>query len=114
MDFSERLKLLRKEKKLRQVDVAEKLNVSDRAIRAYEGGKMYPAVDSIIALADLFSVSVDYLLGRTDDPNASQMTTEAIVSYLETLPTEELRTTYYDVLDVWKDRQKEEEKEQSK
>lgn len=80
----------------------------------YEGGQMRPSLDNLIVLADLFSVSVDYLLGRTDDPNASQMTTEAIVSYLETLPTEELRTAYYDVLDVWKDRQQEEEKEQSK
>ncbi len=64
--FNERLKELRCEKSLTRAELAEKLNVSVRLIAYWEGGQRECSFDTLITLADLFSVSVDYLLGRTD------------------------------------------------
>ena len=47
-------------------DIAGYLGVSLASISYYETGVNYPTVESLLKLADLFEVSVDYLLGRTD------------------------------------------------
>jgi transcriptional regulator with XRE-family HTH domain len=62
--FGERLKLLRAEKKLRQIDIAEILNITDRQYQLYEYGKSFPDFKKLIMLADFFDVSLDYLVGR--------------------------------------------------
>lgn len=62
----ERLKLLRKEKKLTQVQVAEFLKVTPRAYQYYEGGNHIPELPKLIALADFYDVSLDYLIGRSE------------------------------------------------
>lgn len=64
MNFSDRFKELRKEAGFRQLDIAEKLGITDRAVRAYESGDAFPTVQGLTVLADLFNVTVDYLLGR--------------------------------------------------
>ena len=66
--FSERLKSLREGKSLSQDKLGKELNVSRYAIYTYEKGKACPTVDGLIALADYFDVSLDYLVGRTDEP----------------------------------------------
>lgn len=67
-DFGEHLKNLRKSKGLTQKQLAEKLNVSERGIQNYELGERKPTYDILIAIADFFDVSLDYLVGRSDDP----------------------------------------------
>ncbi|NBI10825.1 XRE family transcriptional regulator [Colidextribacter sp. OB.20] len=62
----ERLKLLRKEKKLTQVQVAEFLKVTPRAYQYYEGGSHIPELPNLVALADFYDVSMDYLIGRSE------------------------------------------------
>jgi len=64
--FAERLRLLRKERKIKQKDMAEHLNMSLRGYQCYEYGRCYPEVSGLLSMADFFGVSVDYLLGRTD------------------------------------------------
>lgn len=64
--FSERLKDLRTEKGLSRIQLAEKLNVSARLVAYWEKGERECGFDTVIAIADLFATSVDYLLGRTD------------------------------------------------
>ncbi len=64
--FPERLKMLREEKGLLQRELAEKLNLSRVAITHYEQGTRFPEWDTLQGMADLFDVSVDYLLGRTE------------------------------------------------
>lgn len=59
-----RLKELRTEKGWRQKDVAEKLNVSAQVYSNYENGINKPDPDMLAAMADLFDVTVDYLIGR--------------------------------------------------
>ena len=64
--LEERLKTLRKEQKFRQSDVAERLGISVRTYQYYESGGHRPDYETLFALADVFGVSTDYLLGRSD------------------------------------------------
>ncbi|MBQ4269634.1 MAG: helix-turn-helix transcriptional regulator [Clostridia bacterium] len=64
--FAEQLRDLRIEKNLSRAQLAQQLNVSIRLISYWENGHRECDFDMLIKLADLFSVSVDYLLGRTD------------------------------------------------
>ena len=64
--FSEQLKELRLENGFSRMQLAEKLNVSVRLISYWENGKRECDFDMLIEMAELFSVSVDYLLGRVD------------------------------------------------
>lgn len=64
--LGERLWLLRKEKKLRQADVAELIDVTQAHYQRVEKGKVNISSLTLCALADYFGVSADYLLGRTD------------------------------------------------
>ena len=56
------ISLLRKEKNMTQKQLAEKLNVSDKAISRWETGRGYPDIESLQALSDEFSVSINELL----------------------------------------------------
>lgn len=64
--FSERLKELRKERGLKQREMAEICGLKMRGYQQYEYDETYPTVPGLVFLADYFDVSVDYLLGRTD------------------------------------------------
>ena len=64
--FAKRVKELRTERKLPQKELAEQLGITVRAHQCYEEGKRYPDFQGFLALADFFSVSLDYLAGRTD------------------------------------------------
>ncbi len=64
--FSEQLNGLRIENNLSRVQLAEKLNISVRLVSYWENGQRECDFDMLIKIADLFSVSVDYLLGRKD------------------------------------------------
>lgn len=65
--FGNRLKLLRKNSGYTQKELGEKLNVSGRVIGYYESNERFPDKDTLTDIADFFNVSVDYLLGRTDE-----------------------------------------------
>ena len=62
-----RLKELREESNLTQRDVANAIHIGTSSVGRWERGEGLPTVDFIIRLADFFQVSVDYLLGRSDD-----------------------------------------------
>ncbi len=65
--FGKRLKRLRNDKEITQKELAKYLGVSDRSVGYYETGQRTPPPDILKKIADFFGVSVDYLLGRTDD-----------------------------------------------
>lgn len=65
MDF--RLKQLRKERKISQLQLAIDLNMNQNTISPYENLERQADYDTLIRFADYFGVSVDYLLGRTDN-----------------------------------------------
>ena len=64
--FFERLSELRMESNLSRAQLAEKLSVSVRLISYWENGQRECDFDMLIKIADLFVVSVDYLLGRKE------------------------------------------------
>ena len=61
-----RLKDLREDMDLRQIDVAKATGIDQRTLSNYETGKTAPDMYSLIKLADFFGVSLDYLTGRSD------------------------------------------------
>ncbi|WP_050184329.1 helix-turn-helix domain-containing protein [Domibacillus robiginosus] len=67
--IGERLKKLRKEKKLTQEELGKKVNVTKVSISGYETGNRSPDSETLQKLADFFNVSIDYLLGRSDLKN---------------------------------------------
>ena len=60
------LKKVRTEKHATQAQIADFLGVTIKTYRGYEKGQEYPKLESLIALADKWGVSIDYLLGRSD------------------------------------------------
>lgn len=62
-----RLKDLRKEKGITQLQLAMELNMSQNTISRYETGERQAGYDELIKIADYFNVSIDYLLERTDE-----------------------------------------------
>ena len=67
MEFSERLKDLRKQAGLTQVDVAEKLGISQPAYASWERGVKKPTQDNLVKIAQILNVSVDYLVGNSEE-----------------------------------------------
>ena len=66
MTLQERMRELRKERKETQRQVADAIGVTDRQYQRLESGEHRPSLDTLIALADHFGVSLDYLAGRSD------------------------------------------------
>ena len=67
-NFGAHLKELRKSRGITQKQLALAISASERGIQQYELGERKPTYDMLIALADYFDVSLDYLVGRSDDP----------------------------------------------
>jgi transcriptional regulator with XRE-family HTH domain len=66
--FKSNLLALRKERGLSQKQVADEAGISEVGYRFLEKGHSKPSFDMLIALADFFDVSLDYLVGRKDEP----------------------------------------------
>lgn len=68
MELSDAFKRFRKYAKITQKQAAQAAGVGERLYQSYEYGKVVPSATVLIALADFFDVSLDYLVGRSDDP----------------------------------------------
>jgi len=66
--FSDRVKVLRKAKGMTQRQMADALGVTERSYQRYEA-ENNPNHETLIKLADYFNVSLDYLTGRSDNPD---------------------------------------------
>lgn len=73
MEFSERLKKLRKDTGLTQVDVASNLGISQQAYASWERGIKKPTQENLVKLSKILYVSVDYLLGNTENKQTSDV-----------------------------------------
>lgn len=73
MEFSERLKNLRKQAHLTQVDVAEKLGISQPAYASWERGTKKPTQDNLVKIAQILNTSVDYLVGNSDGKKEDEL-----------------------------------------
>ncbi len=91
MEFNEKIQHLRKQRNLTQKELAEILFVSRTAISKWESGRGYPSIESIKAISDFFSVSIDELLS-----------TEELISFAEKdskNKTEKMRNLIFGLLD---------------
>ncbi len=68
-ELGKKIKLLREEKELSQLELAKILNISNSTLSQYEAGNRVPGDDIKKKIADYFNVSVDFLLGRTEERN---------------------------------------------
>jgi transcriptional regulator with XRE-family HTH domain len=71
MDFGERLRWCRDKKGLTQKFVAEKIGVKNNTLSSYESGKRQPDYETLKKLADLYEVSIDYILTGEDQQGSS-------------------------------------------
>jgi len=81
-----RIRDLREDRDMRQADLAEATGIDQRTISNYETGKTNPDSYALIVLADFFDVSIDYLVGRTDqDLSSAQKRARLIDRIIEEL-----------------------------
>lgn len=66
--FAERLQSLMATSGLTQAQIAERVGVKPQIVTDYKGKRATPSFDVLTKLADLLGVSLDYLVGRSDDP----------------------------------------------
>ena len=66
VEIGKKIRELRLEKNLTQIMLARKLNIANNTISQYENGLTHPALETVVAIAGLFDVSADYLLGIDD------------------------------------------------
>jgi transcriptional regulator with XRE-family HTH domain len=66
--LGKRLKVAREKKRLSQIEAAKLLGISNGTLSGYERNYRDPDTQTLEKMANLFEVSTDYLLGRTDDP----------------------------------------------
>ena len=65
--FQERLRLARKSKGITQEEAAKQLGISLRTYRRCETGEAEPGIFTVVAIANLYETSIDYLTGRVDE-----------------------------------------------
>ena len=70
MEIYEKLRQLRKERGETQKQVAAAIGIRERPYQYLESGEHQPSLDTFVALADHFGISLDYLAGRTDNPHS--------------------------------------------
>lgn len=90
MNFGNRLKTLRINKKLTQQQLADLLGLTKSVISAYENGLRYPAYDVLIKIARIFKVSTDFLLGveikrEIDTSGLTDEQVEALIVLIDTI-----------------------------
>ena len=66
--FNEHLRSIRKLQNKTQKETAQAVGANERNYQDWEYGRNKPGFDSLVALADFFNVSLDYLVGRSDNP----------------------------------------------
>lgn len=67
MAFAERLKELRKQAHLTQVELAKRLGIGQSSYADWERGKKKPTQDNLVKIAQVLNVSVDYLVGNSEE-----------------------------------------------
>lgn len=92
--FAERLRELRKNKNINQQKLSNYLGYGYTAVANYESGRNEPAIDTLCKIAEYFDVTVDYLIGKEDNPKRmdgiSKPEAELIMSF-RTMDNEDRR-----------------------
>ena len=95
MGLSERLVTLRKERKISQGELAKIINIHPNILGRYERGETNPNIDMASKLADALSVSLDYLVGKTDIEIDKSILEKIIL--IQKLPEEDRKCIMYSI-----------------
>ena len=95
MDLYEKIKLLASEKKMSIRQLEETLGFGNGVINRWRNNT--PGSDKLKKVADYFNISVDYLLGRTDNPNSNNLEEDEITTFFR-VNTEDLTESEKDQL----------------
>ena len=71
-DMKNNLKLLRKQKGLTQIGLQMQTGIEQALLSKFENGDRVPPTETLLRLADFYDVSIDYLLGRTENPEVNR------------------------------------------
>lgn len=91
--IGQRIKELRKDHSLTQQQFAAILNLNDSTISLYESGKREPEFHTLMKIADNFNVTVDWLLGRTDNKSIAIVENEHVPKDLLNVGVDYLKLT---------------------
>ena len=72
MEFSEKIKKLRKENNLSQSDLAKSLFVSRQAVSLWEKDKTLPSIDTLLLIKKLYNISIDELIDKNNETNTER------------------------------------------
>ncbi len=111
MTFGERLKFLREKEKMYQSELADRLGLAPSTISMYERGDRDPDTSTLTKIAEIFNVSTDYLLGRTNIPNTMDEPIDIAASTkngidLSEIDDEEDRKTILNIFNTYKNKGK--------
>jgi transcriptional regulator with XRE-family HTH domain len=101
MNFAEKLYTLRTQSGFSQEVLAEKLNVSRQAVSKWETGPTLPETDKIIAMSNLFNVSIDSLLIDSISLNTFESTDRVLVKFLSS--ARDMDDISEELLDIMRD-----------
>ena len=92
MEFKDRLKDLWAAKPISAIELAQKLGLSESAIRMWESGRSFPTIGNVLEMARIFNVSTDYLLGQSDDksPGFRELKKRAAADTIKGLITKDM------------------------
>ena len=96
--FCERIRQLRKEKKISQQELAKMVDSDARQISRYESGKSTPYAETIVKIADVFDVTTDYLLIENAPRKPFRMEDKELLRHIEdmkNLTDEDKKSLYY-------------------
>ena len=74
--FGKNIQKMRESREILQKDLAEEINLDRATVSSWERGKSYPTVETLIKISDYFNVSIDSLLGLTNNKKALDDLTE--------------------------------------
>lgn len=77
------LQIIRRKRKMSQLSLAMKLEVAQETVSAYERGKTYPGVETLLRMLEIFQVSTDYLLDLTEETRTAAQLTQSSLAPAE-------------------------------
>lgn len=93
MMFAERLTLVRKQLKLSQANVGKIIGINGDAYGRYERGEVKPTIEMAVKIANALGVSLDYLVGKIDQPLDNQMIKR--INDLSMMPEKDKEHAFY-------------------
>ncbi|MFA6829210.1 MAG: helix-turn-helix transcriptional regulator [Bacilli bacterium] len=96
MQLKDNLRFLRKKAGLTQGKLAKKMRLKQYNISDYEIGRIEPSIATLCRFADIFNVSIDFLVGRKTKEEQKEVTEETVTSYISDMSVDKYLIKIYD------------------